>query len=529
MKKILLTGAMLASFGLSFGQVALNENFEGTTFPPTGWTVERTISDPDYTWFAATGDNAISGNQSAAVAYNSDEDSDESLISPSFSLAGYTTAYFNFTASLGYDWMVAPDNNGDLFAKISTDGGATWTQVWVEEDEGEFENYAPLLKRIDISDYAGETNVKIKFQYVAFDADLARIDDVSITACAPINGLTLDDLSSTSASFTIDGTSTGYSVEYGVTGFTLGSGTTINTTQPQFLLDGLTEGTGYSFYITATCGGTANSGWEGPYSFYTPLISATSVPYAYGFENTPLAAGGWYTELVNEEGAAWGRYMGGTDFPAQEGTYFAAAIGTAADGDSWLFSRGLRLVGGTDISYSYFVKEIALDTAGNGNENYLTVTIGSDKTSDAQTITLVPQEEITDEEYVQKTGSYTVPADGVYYIGFHYEGPANTAAANGALILDGFNVTGTTGVNEQVASTISVFPNPAVSVVNVANTNGALINNIKVADLNGRTVKNNKFDGLTDVQVNISDLASGVYMMTISSDKGTTTKKIVKH
>lgn len=85
----------------------------------------------------------------------------------------------------------------------------------------------------------------------------------------------------------------------------------------------------------------------------------------------------------------------------------------------------------------------------------------------------------------------------------------------------------TAGVNENALTNLSVYPNPTSDVVNV--TVDALVSNVAIVDLNGRTVKTAKFDGVSNASVNVSDLASGVYMMTISSDKGTTTKKIVKN
>lgn len=88
---------------------------------------------------------------------------------------------------------------------------------------------------------------------------------------------------------------------------------------------------------------------------------------------------------------------------------------------------------------------------------------------------------------------------------------------------------GTAGVKQELASKFSVSPNPATNVVSIANTANALVNNVTVTDLNGRTVKTAKFAGVTTAQVTISDLASGVYMLNISSDRGTATKKIVKN
>ncbi|MFP9099070.1 T9SS type A sorting domain-containing protein [Flavobacterium sp. RHBU_24] len=85
----------------------------------------------------------------------------------------------------------------------------------------------------------------------------------------------------------------------------------------------------------------------------------------------------------------------------------------------------------------------------------------------------------------------------------------------------------TADVKDNSLSMLSVFPNPATDVINVANA--GLIKSIKVADLNGRTVKGATFEGVDTARVSISDLSSGVYIMTVASDKGTVTKKIVKN
>jgi len=79
------------------------------------------------------------------------------------------------------------------------------------------------------------------------------------------------------------------------------------------------------------------------------------------------------------------------------------------------------------------------------------------------------------------------------------------------------------------ASTFSVYPNPSNDFVNISNDSNYLLNSVDVMDLNGRTVKSVKLNGETSAQINISDLSAGVYMMNISSDQGSVTKKIVKN
>ena len=57
----------------------------------------------------------------------------------------------------------------------------------------------------------------------------------------------------------------------------------------------------------------------------------------------------------------------------------------------------------------------------------------------------------------------------------------------------------------------------------------SVVSGISITDLNGRVVKQISYTNVSDIQVNVSDLASGMYMMNITSDKGSVTKKILKN
>lgn len=124
---------------------------------------------------------------------------------------------------------------------------------------------------------------------------------------------------------------------------------------------------------------------------------------------------------------------------------------------------------------------------------------------------------------VTSTTTFTPNATGQYQLGLISTSEGNT----GVLVVYEVEITGLAGTNDNTIANLSVFPNPSNNVVNV--TADALISNVAIVDLNGRTVKSAKFDGVSEASVNVSDLASGIYMMTVSSDKGTTTKKIVKN
>lgn len=74
----------------------------------------------------------------------------------------------------------------------------------------------------------------------------------------------------------------------------------------------------------------------------------------------------------------------------------------------------------------------------------------------------------------------------------------------------------------------SVYPNPSSTVFSVTSP-VAKINAINITDINGRTIKSLKFDEINNVEVNASDMSSGIYFMTIDSDRGTTTQKVIRN
>ena len=74
--------------------------------------------------------------------------------------------------------------------------------------------------------------------------------------CSDPTGLTASNImtSSVDVSWTAGGTETAWNVEYGLTGFTLGSGTLTSTTTPSYSMSGLSDNTSYDIYVQADCG-----------------------------------------------------------------------------------------------------------------------------------------------------------------------------------------------------------------------------------------------------------------------------------
>jgi len=98
-----------------------------------------------------------------------------------------------------------------------------------------------------------------------------------------------------------------------------------------------------------------------------------------------------------------------------------------------------------------------------------------------------------------------------------------------AFLVDDFSVSTTLlKTDDFFKSNFSVYPNPAGNVINVAAKNAVAINKIQITDINGRTVKQVEVSGLNEVQVNTSDLNSGVYFLSATTNEGSGTTKFVK-
>lgn len=97
--------------------------------------------------------------------------------------------------------------------------------------------------------------------------------------------------------------------------------------------------------------------------------------------------------------------------------------------------------------------------------------------------------------------------------------------------VDDFKVTTTAVASTEsfFTNNFSIYPNPANNVLNLSVKNGLFVNEIAMVDINGRTVKTvaNTLD--SEIEINVSDLTSGVYLLNVKTDEGVATSKFVKN
>ena len=82
------------------------------------------------------------------------------------------------------------------------------------------------------------------------------------------------------------------------------------------------------------------------------------------------------------------------------------------------------------------------------------------------------------------------------------------------------------GVEEHDSSNIVLFPNPTDGLVNIQSA--TIIKNIRIYDLQGRLMESFQPNSQA-TKLNITNLNTGVYFLSIETEIGTSNKKFIKH
>ncbi|MBU4444168.1 choice-of-anchor J domain-containing protein, partial [bacterium] len=170
--------SIVPSNGSSGSQkIILEENFDETPFSPNGWSIiqfnstntwkQGNVTENDFNEIDPTSVNS-------AICPWKNEDQNEWLVSPSFALSN-GDAYIDFYAGYSTQWLA----NATLKLHISIDDGNNWTELWEAENDGN--PWGWRQKNIDITSYAGYSNLKVAWQYLGNDGDNVAIDNVKIT------------------------------------------------------------------------------------------------------------------------------------------------------------------------------------------------------------------------------------------------------------------------------------------------------------------------------------------------------------
>lgn len=361
--------------------------------------------------------------------------------------------------------------------------------------------------------------------YIGFDSFFSAESfsfDFIIGTCSAPSILPATDISFSSATLNWEvapGNPLQYEVLYGLIDFPLEQGITATTFTNSLSLTGLNPSGNYDYYIRSVCGGTDKSLWIGPFE----LVLLKTVPFATGYDTLDETAGLRVSGAFNDT-----FFIDFTDGNAQSPDVYWVFNNTETEAvNNWIFTPAISLTAGQVINTSFYV----YTTSPTANRS-LRVTMGTSRAAIDQSTTIYSNTSLNANatgDYEQITSpDFIVPTTGIYYIGINDFSPANAVPTS--MFFDTFSVnTGTLGTNDFVANQFSVFPNPVKNIVSITNASDINVSAIAITDLNGRIVKKQSFNNISNISMNVSDLAAGVYMMNITSDKGTATKKIIKN
>lgn len=501
MKKILLFAAILM-IGVAHAQI-FQEDFEGGTFPPDGWTVEST--NTTQTWALYT-DGPITGTGSANVQYDENMvPQDEKLISPEIDLSAYSNVALTFKASLSYYWAVDPNDNYDFNVLASTDQGGTWTSVWNEDDHGEFPNFSAFDVLVNLDAYAGESSVQLAFHYTGLDGAQLLIDDILVVeapseapACATLLSPANESTDVAAGEVTLS-----WEAVDGATGYDIMLGTSLmemnnlgTTTETSVDLTGVQHGTTYYWSIAPKNLAGAAEGCE-TFSFTTeaspfapycgPLdISFSVEPITYvsfaGIENTTAA-----DSSVGHES-------------------FLDQIGEVTQGETYSITLKGNTAGNYTNSFAVFI-DWNQDGTFDETETYeiLQTIQNSTGTDDIQAVQdlAVPADALLGETRMRVkkifgTANLLDPCAGASF------GQAEDYT---------INVSEALSTRDVSVARLGVYPNPAKSTLNIS---GVDAKEVKVFNALGQQMKVHSVDN----KVNVENLAPGAYVLQTVDQKG---------
>lgn len=263
--------------------IATDADYYWTPSPPTfnsftsGPSADHTTGTGDYIY----ADGAFNSGADTAVLY-----------SPIIDVSSLNTPELTF-------WYHMYGNGiGSVHVDVST--GTSWTREWSvtgQQHNAKSDSWSEAT--IDLSAYSGG-NLQVRFvtrRNTTLTNNLrAAIDDFDIheqPACPKVLNFVSSGKTTTSISLQwATGTGTSWDIEYGPSGFPVGTGTVQNATSSPATINGLQPSTAYDFYITRDCGVDGLSETVGPITVTTGC-GPVPAPFREDFEGNAwqIAAG----------------------------------------------------------------------------------------------------------------------------------------------------------------------------------------------------------------------------------------------
>lgn len=353
--------------------------------------------------------------------------------------------------------------------------------------------------------------------------NMMAISGMLVDFCVPPSNIVVTGIGPSSAdiAWTATGTATEWEIEYGLSGYAPGSGTTVadNDAVLGETITGLIPATGYDVYVKTICAVGDESTWAGPVSFFTDCVAITSFPYTESFEDTSQNRMCWENTYVSGN-TNWEYVTANSDgsIVPRTGTMMAEFIKAGFTGDVTKFiTPALDLGAVTNPELVFYYANVGW----NGDTDELRIYYTTDS---ALTWTQIGAD-ITAEHSSWTKVTLSLPnfdPNNDYYIAF--EGTSNFG--RGVDLDDIWIGEGTTtGIEDQLFHGFSYYPNPVSSELSLkANRD---IQRVVVYNLLGQEVVNTQPNSLNP-NLELSNLKAGVYLMKVTINGTEGTYKLIK-
>ena len=242
-------------------------------------------------------------------------------------------------------------------------------------------------------------------------------------------------------------------------------------------------------------------------------LQAINAPVSMGFENGEDLTG-WILRDMNGDGVSWS--LGNTSGLSNTGTNYAVYnYSSVNSADDWLISRCYNLTTSQLPYLSFYYRAMQ------GYPEKLNVYLMTSSLVKDTLLKIVDLSNITNTAYMQSITPFSVPANGVYFIGFH----SYSNADMWRLLLDDIVLGIDAGLNDNNKKIeISIHPNPANDIAYITS-------NYKIAEIEIYNSLSQKiFKAKPDTHLfsfNTNSFSKGIYFIKIKSQKGETIQKLI--
>ena len=554
MKKITLLFAFIFSSSIMFGQIYFEDDFSSSTpnSVPNGWTVfdgdgqtpNAAVSEFTSAWIAVDRDGTASGGGNYG--------------GPAGDIAAASTSWYT-PAGASNDWLISPA------ITPTTDSSVTWDAK--AQDAGFPDGYELLIsttgatapgdfgtvlfsipsesatwqtRTVDLSAYTGQT-IYLAWRNNSLDQFVLLVDNVIVEqnpACFDPFDFVLGPNGITSTSADIawsdnNGAGTVFDIEFGLEGFTPGTGTIINdVAATNYDFTSLMPDTSYQMYITANCtGGNGDSAQVGPIGFLTAYDCTTyTVPFTEVFDNANAFGSCYTTEDVDGDGLSW---ISQQDLDL-DGDTVVETFATNANGaattpmkNDWLISPAISLTAGTNYEvttkFNVFsgtpnasLEAFILDAPNSGATQVATLFSNTGIVTQGafETLETMAYEEIN---------TFSVGMSGDYYIAYRSFG----AGESGFVLMFDSNIQESLSIDEFNQNTFTHNYSKDLETLTLESSNLEMTN-IEIYSILGQNVISKPLSSTREV-IDVASLNDGVYLAKIFADGGSKTIKFVKN